>query len=142
MAKAFAGLLILVVAVAVGGYYNYHRNAHLDDELKNRPYAGLSDADLDALLQAYQGEMKGLEGRLAGYGKDRTRVMDGFAPADLHGKVQAFESFARKNNSWRDVNRQRLGHEVEVEKLEREKNIRAQGLHIEKNRILRRLLTF
>ena len=33
-------------------------------------------------------------------------------------------------------------HEIELEKLNKEKNVRSRGLHIERNRILRRLTTF
>ena len=142
MAKVLLGFLIVVVALCGAAYANYERNAPLDAELRDRPYAGLADKDLKALLDAYKAEKRGYQTQLAKSGGDRTTVMDGLAPADYHGKVKAFESFQRQNERWRDVNRQRLSHEVEVEKLEREASIRARGLHIEKNRILRRLTTF
>ena len=128
--------------LTVGGFANYQRNEPLDNELKDRPYATLSDADLDALLQAYEGERMGLENRLNAYAEDRTGVMDGFAPSDLGGKLDAFDSFQRKNNSWRETNRAKLSHEVELDRLNKEKGIRTRGLHIERNRIWRRLTTF
>ena len=141
MGKFFAVLIVLVAVVSIGGFANYHRNAPLDNELKNRPYATLSDSDLTALIEAYQGETQGLQNRLNAYAEDRTGVMEGYAPSDLHGKLGAFDSFQRKNESWRDTNRAKLSHEVELEKLEKERSIRQRGLHIERNRILRRLTT-
>ena len=142
MGKFFASLVILIAVVTIGGFANYHRNAPLDNELKNRPYATISDADLQALIAAYEGEQQGLQNRLNSYAEDRTGVMEGFAPSDLHGKLGAFDSFQRKNESWRDTNRARLSHEIELEKLRTEKGVRDRGLHIERNRIWRRLTTF
>lgn len=140
--KILAVLVLLPLLLVGAAFSNYQRNAPLDEELRNRPYKSISDKDLAALLEAYKGEMQGFETRMNRFSKDRTKVMDGFAPADYDGKVRAFESFQRKNESWRDANRARLGHVVELEKLEHEKSIRDRGLHIEKNRILRRITTF
>ena len=142
MGKVLIALLVVVATVGIGGFVNYQRNAPLDAELQNRPYGTISDADLAALIAAYEGEKTGLENRLKGYSKDRTRVMNGLAPADLQGKLTAFDSFQRKNESWRETNRAKLGHEIELEKLQKEKNIRDRGLHIERNRIIRRITTF
>ena len=65
----------------------------LDQELKNRPYQAYSLEDLEKLTSAYQGQMDGLQARLARTGCDNTRIMDGYAPADFDGKVKAFEQF-------------------------------------------------
>ena len=142
MGKFFAGLILSLAIVSIGGFVNYQRNAHLDQELEQRPYASLSDEDLDTLKQAYEGERQGLQNRLNAYPEDRTGVMDGFAPADLGGKLDAFDSFQRKNKSWRDTNRERLSHEIDLDKLNKEKSVRTRGLHIEHNRVWRRLTTF
>ena len=142
MAKFFATLLFLVIAVGTAGFVNYQRNAPLDDELHDRPYGTLSDDDLGALLAAYDMEHRAAVSILHKHSGDRTRIMDGYAAADFGGKVKAFESFQRSNNQWRDTNAGRLELETELEKLETEQRIRERGLHIEQNRILRRLLTF
>ena len=86
--------------------------------------------------------MDGLQARLSRTGGDNTRIMDGYAPADFDGKLKAFEQFQRKNNSWRDTNRARLEHEVELEKIQKELAIRERGLDDEFTRIKRRVLTF
>ena len=142
MGKALVVFVILVMVAAIGAFSNYQRNAALDEELRERPYASLSDKDLNALLGAYQGQVEGLKNRLGNPKADRTGVMDGFAPADFDGKLRAFESFQRKEHRWRDTNRSKLENQIEVEKLQKERGIRDRGLHQERNRILRRVLTF
>ena len=141
MGKFLAIILIATLGVGLAGFANYHRNEPLDRELVNRPYGTLSDDDLKALIGAYNLERDGAIARL-GKGNDRTRVMDGLAPGDLHGKLKAFNSFQRKNERWRDHNRERIGFNIELEKLKKEQGIRQRGLHEERNRILRRVLTF
>ena len=135
-------LLIATVGVGLAGLANYHRNAPLDQELENRPYGTISDEDLAALIDAYTTERGGAIARMGSKRQDRTRVMDGFAPGDLDGKLKAFDSFQRKNERWREQNRQRIEFDIELEKLKKEKGIRERGLDQERNRILRRLLTF
>ena len=142
MAKVLIGFVALVGALAIAAYANYERNAPLDADLQERPYQSLSDEDLKALLDAYKGQVTGLQAKLGSYSGDRTKVMDGFAPSDFDSKVKAFDRFQRSNSAWRDVNRNRIENQLEVEKLEKEQGIRAQGLHEERTRILRRVLTF
>lgn len=140
MARFFIVLVLVVSGLGLAGWINYERNAHLDQELADRPYATLSDADLEALIEAYDQERARWAARSRS-GDDRTRVMDGYAPSDLQGKLQAFDRFQRKNEAWREANRARLDQEVVIEALRREQDIRNRGLHRERNRILRRLLT-
>ena len=141
MGKFLAFLLIATLGVGLAGFANYHRNAPLDRELENRPYGTLSDHGLKALIDGYNLERDGAIARL-GKGSDRTRVMDGLAPGDLHGKLKAFDSFQRKNEQWRDHNRERIEFNIELEKLKKEQGIRDRGLDDERSRILRRLFTF
>ena len=142
MGKFILVLLLLVVGVGVAGFANYQRNEALDQELQHRPFKAYSLEDLQKLSSAYQGEMDGLQARLSRTAGDNTRMMDGYAPADFDGKLKAFEQFQRKNNSWRDTNRARLEHEVELEKIQKELAIRERGLDDEFTRIKRRVLTF
>jgi len=142
MGKFFLVLVLLVVGLGVAGFANYQRNEPLDHELQNRPYQAYKIEDLQKLENAYQGEMDGLQARLSRTGGDNTRMLDGYAPADFDGKLKAFERFQRKNNSWRDTNRARLEHEVELEKIQSELSIRERGLDDELTRIKRRVLTF
>ncbi|MEE9280464.1 MAG: hypothetical protein V3V67_09845 [Myxococcota bacterium] len=136
---------LLVVAVLVGlpalGVVNYRRNAPLDDELQSRVYASMSDQDLNALVEAYQGEVDRLASRVA----ERPQAedeLDGFAASDLAGRVEGFESFQQYNRQWRRSRAQLFEQEAALAELLREKSIRDQGLHRPLNRIKRRVLTF
>lgn len=55
-------LLVLTVALGVAGGWNYHRNLSAESETP-RPYRSYADADLEALIQAYEGEVGSLEKR-------------------------------------------------------------------------------
>jgi hypothetical protein len=142
MAKFFAVLMGLIVVLAIGAYYNYQRNAHLDKELENRAYASLGDSDLDALISAHTSERDKIKGTLGDGKADPTRVMYGFAPSDLKGKVKAFDHFQRRNSRLKELNRIALQHQVVIEALQKEQSIRDRGLDKEWTRIMRRVTTF
>ncbi len=139
--KTFIVFLLLVIGMGGLGFANYKRNAHLEEGTKPRPYKSFSDADLDALIEAYSGQRDGLANRLKGSG-DRTKIMDGYAPSDFAGKLEAFEQFQRKNESWRDTNRSRLEMVVELERLEFETAFRRQRKEDPWTPIFRRIFTF
>ena len=135
-------IVCLTVAIGLGGlgFANYIRNAHLEEGTKPRPYKGFSEAEVDALIVAYTGERDGLSNRLKNTG-DRTKIMDGYAPSDFGGKVNAFENFQRKNEAWRGTNRSRLEMVVELEKLEFEKQYRRKRKESPWEAILKRVVT-
>jgi hypothetical protein len=141
MGKFFAVLMGLIVALAVGGYYNYQRNAPLDKELENRAYASLSDQDLEALISAHTAERDAVRSKLGGGKADPTRVMYGYAPSDLKGKVKAFDHFQKRNSRLKELNRVALQHQVVIEAIQLEQSIRERGLDEEWTRIMRRVTT-
>lgn len=142
MGKALAVMALLVVGIGVAGFANYQRNAHLDREFGDRPYKGISEADLRALRDAYRAELGRFERKLGSYSSDRTKVLDGFAPGDMGGKAKAFDSFQRQNKAWREVNLQRIERELELEKIAAELALRERGLDDPVKRFWRRVLTF
>lgn len=142
MRQFFLSLLILVLVVGGAGFANYQRNAPLDAELEDRPYAKYSDADLEALLTAHKAERDRIRGALSKKSADPTRVMNGFAAGDFDGKVHAFDKFQKRNSAYKQVNAMALEHEVEIEALEKEVGIRKRGLHDPRKRMMRRILTF
>ena len=133
-------VLVALCAVLIGGFVNYQRNAPLDVELQNRTYAELKQADLEALLAAYQLETQ------------RLRVwVDQEPPAgtpdhakgasDVGGKAETFARFQREANRCRALRQEVLEREATIEALEKEKSIRARGLDQPWRQILRRLTT-
>ncbi len=142
MRQFFLSLVILVVVVGGAGFANYHRNAPLDAELADRPYARYADSDIEALLEAHTAERDRIRGVLSQQGSDPTGVMNGFAAGDFVGKLDAFDKFQQRNNVYKQVNGVALEHEVEIEVLEKEKSIRKRGLNDPRKRMWRRVLTF
>jgi hypothetical protein len=134
-------LLVLLVGLPLVGGFNYMRNAPLDDELKDRPYAGISDADLAALLAAYGKQVEHARAAL-------TTEPDSYALNDpgrfgQYGeKVEAFEKFQRSNDQWKQARGQLFSEQTTLQALQREDSIRQRGLHRPLPRIWRRISTF
>ncbi len=134
-------LCLLLLLLPVAGYANYRRNAPLDKELQNRIHANLSDADLLALIEAYQLETKRL-GASVTEAPDGGDELDGIAPEDFGGKVKAFQDFQVYNRQWRRSRAGLFEQEAALEELRREQSIRDRGLDKPANRILRRVSSF
>lgn len=141
MRQILLALVILVLVVGGAGFANYQRNAPLDNELADRPYARYSDADIEALVTAHKAQRDAIRGALSKKSSDPTRVMNGFAAGDFDGKVHAFDKFQKRNQAFKQVNGMAIEHEVEIEVLQKEQSIRKRGLHHERTRILRRVLS-
>jgi len=136
------GLLIaLLLGIPMIGGLNYLRNAPLDEELVNRPYGGLSDADLDALLAAYEGEVERTREAVA-HEPSMHEVNDPGKFGDYGDKVEAFEKFQYSNESWKRERGQLFGKQNTLEALLHEKSIRARSLDEPTGRIWRRISTF
>ena len=95
-------LLMLGVLVAIlggAGAWNYQRN--LAEEAKEpRPYRSLSDADLQQLRAAYEGEIARLDPRYQKASQQRVRVSKGGHHDD---RVREFERVQRHSRSVREL---------------------------------------
>lgn len=139
--KTFLALMILVIAVVGGGYYNYARNAHLDADLQQlRPFATLKTPDVAQLLSAYEKDVARLKGNV-GQAPGGADVIDRFDSSDVGGKAQGFASFQKNNERWKNARGQVFELEKTINDLRFEKSIRDRGLDNEKTRIWRRLTT-
>jgi hypothetical protein len=137
--KALGALLLLVALVGAGGWWNYQRNAHLDQDLGFRPYETLSNAQLDQLLEAHRQQVVALQARA---GQAPSLSVAGVADSDLEGKIDAFDRFQNANRDWKQRHRAALEEQTRVEALEHEQGIRKAGLDSESGRILRRVTHF
>jgi hypothetical protein len=139
--KTFLALMVLVIAVVGGGYYNYARNAHLDADLqKPRPFATLKTPDVAQLLSAYEKDVARLKGNV-GNAPGGADVIDRFDSSDVGGKAQGFASFQKNNERWKNARGQVFELEKTINDLRFEKSIRDRGLDNEQTRIWRRLTT-
>jgi hypothetical protein len=134
-------ILVLVVGVPLLGAFNYMRNAPLDEELKQRPYAGISDADLASLLAAYGQQVEHARAGVA----EEPSTHD-FNDPERFGhygeKVEAFEKFQHSNDQWKQARGQLFGEQTALKDLRHEASIRERRLHQPWPRIWRRVSTF
>ena len=142
MRQFLVSVVVVVLVVAGAGFANYHRNAPLDQELEDRPYARYGMVDIEALLLAHKAERDRIRSVLSRKSSDPTQVMNGYAAGDFEGKVNAFDEFQVRIQAYKQVNGAALEHEVEIEVLEHEKQIRKRGLDDPRKRVLRRILAF
>ena len=133
-------LLLLLLVLIAGGGYNYYRNAPLDEELESRPYAKLSDSELETMIRAYEDELARATHNLNGP-PDGDWRMRGYAPSDLGGKLEAFDRYQDAAQAWKSRYHRSLEHKGQIELLHKEQEIRAAGLHKAWRRALRRLIT-
>jgi hypothetical protein len=141
MFKAFLALVVLVIAVVGGGYYNYSRNAPMDaDLLQPRPFATLKTPDVAQLLSAYEKDVARIRGSIA-KAPGGAEVIDRFDSSDVGGKAQGFANFQKDNQRWKNARGQVFELEKTIKDLRFEKSIRDRGLDVEKTRIMRRLTT-
>jgi hypothetical protein len=139
MDKLFS-VVALIALLAGGGYLNYQRNAYLDEDAPARTYATLSDAQIEQLIAAYEGELyKATEA--VDDKSDPSALLDGYRAGDLTGRVEAFDRFQDQNKDWKSSYRHKVEQEVMIEALRREQQLRGQGMDQEWRRILRRVVT-
>lgn len=139
--KVAAVLIVLVGALGAGGYYNYQRNAHLDEELEQRQYATLDREQVQQLLDAYRADLESVQ-RRAARASDGSDQMQGHKAADFEGRVKSFDRFQQENRQWKTLRGEAWERQATIEALEHELRIRDAGLDQEWNRIRRRVLHF
>ena len=116
------GALALLLAVLVGGAaWNYQRNL-ARERAEFRPYRGYSDADLAALIGAYEQESK-RSGRRYDSAKDRRAHVQ--AKDDVMGNVREFERAQRVRLAARDARSDYAGARASLEGLQEEAALRA-----------------
>ena len=138
--KAFFTIVLLgVVAVGGVGYWNYERNAALDEDLQHRPFKTYSTEQVSQLLDAHRQNVTSLA---AAAGQAPSMNVRGVDESDLEGKIDAFDRFQRKNSQWKTKHRRALTEMTQVDALELELSIREAGLDQEWVRITRRATHF
>ena len=132
-------LTLLLLATAIAGGANYVRNEPLDAELADRPYATISEAELNSLRRAYRAEAEDLRAWIAAEPQARPSAT---SASDMQGKLQDFERFQHEANEWRAQRSRLLEREVTLAKLQQERSIRDRGLHRPWRQVLRRVISF
>ena len=128
-------VVVLLGLIAAGGY-NYHRNWQVEAAIP-RPYAGYSQADLEALHAAYEAENSLVERQ---YGRAVKRLGKGGSAGMLDENIRAFENAQKRSSGSRALGvqlsmQQTATGEIAAEIARREEEGAALQLH------LKRLLT-
>jgi hypothetical protein len=136
--RGSVGGLVLLLLLLVGGVgWNYHRNLEAESR-EFRPYRGYAEADVDALIEAYEeaAEQSGsryhrvVERRTASQAKDH-----------VMGNVKEFERVQNAGRATRDAREQYADARASLEVLRKERSRRA----TERSKLrvfLRRAFTF
>jgi len=132
------GALALLLAVLVGGAaWNFHRNL-AREQAEFRPYRGYSDADLAALVAAYEQESKATGHRYDAAVDRRAHVQ---AKGDVMGNVREFDRAQKVRLAARDARSDYAGARTSLEGLKKEVARRA-GDRSRLQVFLRRAFTF
>lgn len=130
-------LVVLLLALGVGGAWNYRRNLDAEAAESPRPYRTLSNAEIGDLIAAYQGEIDEWQAKQGGADRRSGAVRD---RALFEDQIREFERVQREGARSRALGGELLLRRIELEKLEEEQRLRSSSqstlaLH------LRRLLT-
>lgn len=138
MAGKLLSVLLLLLAVAAAGGFNYHRNWKAEQqEQGNRPLGGYPTAGLESLADGYRAEIAALEARKAGASELAHEARD---RTFLSERVQEFEKVQRSSARIRDLNgelgqREARLREVEQE-LEYRNRVESGGLQLHLSRLI------
>jgi hypothetical protein len=136
--RGSASSLVLVLVVLVGAVgWNYHRNAQVEEH-EFRPYRSYTEADLAALIEAYE-EVEAATGDR--YESAVTRRSEARGTGDLMGNLNEFERVQRAGRKTRDARGQYADARASLEELRKERARRA-GERSKLRLFLRRAFTF
>lgn len=109
-------LLAVMVALGAAGGWNYHRNLTAEAQTP-RPYRAYTDADLEALVGAYEAEVASLSGRY-----DAAKSVRGESRNEQHfdSKVREFERVQGISRRSREAGAKLSVSEAELEGLRAE----------------------
>jgi hypothetical protein len=112
-------LLVALLIGAIGaGAWNYHRNWQREQESRaSRPLAGYATEDLEALAEAYRGEVKAGAAKYDHAKQGRAQSRD---RAYFDEQVQEFEKVQRASNRTREVGAQLAERETSLRAVEDE----------------------
>ena len=111
-------LLVIVVAAIGAGAWNYQRNLKLEQASRAaRPLSGYSTEDLEALADAYRGEVASRSARYEGAKGQRAEARE---RAYFDQQVQEFEKVQRQSSKARDAGGELAVREAALRDVEAE----------------------
>jgi hypothetical protein len=133
-----ASALVLVLLALIGAVgWNYHRNLTAEQR-EFRPYRSYAEADLAALIEAYEAAEESADGR---YGAALGRRADARSTGHLMGNLNEFERVQAAGRRTRAAREELADARASLEALRKEKALRA-GERSPLQLFLRRAFTF
>ena len=123
--RATGSLLLLLVLVSGLAAWNYHRNWQIERETeRSRPYRSYAVEDLEALREAYAGELEGVRARFEQAKRSRMRPQGDVG--SIAGNVAQFQQTTRKSAAIRDAAAGVADRQSQIAELDRELSLREQ----------------
>ena len=120
--RGSAGALVLVLALLVGAVaWNFHRNLEAESR-EFRPYRGYAEADIDALIGAYE---QAAEKAGTRYGRVAERRTEARAAGDVMRNVEEFERVQSAGRTTRAAREDFAAARASLELLREERSRRA-----------------
>jgi len=135
MGKREVGIMLVILGAA--GEYNYQRNKAEEERDTPRAYIGYSDAEIAALIEAYQQEAEALEER---YVAAKNRTIETRSGGLIDEQIREFERAQEAGTSTRSVGADVAQREAIVRELRNEQSLRGSPADALKAH-LRRLVT-
>ena len=122
--RASGSVLLLLAVVAAAGGWNYYRNWQLELQTEGaRPFEGYATTDLEALREAYQGELQGVQAQFDAARNRRTRPQGD--RGSIAGNVDQFARTTKASNRIRAAAAEVAERQQKIADLDRELGIRA-----------------
>jgi len=123
--RATGSLLLLLLLVSGLGAWNYHRNWQIERATeRDRPYSSYSVQDLEALREAYAGELEGVQARFEQAKRNRVRPQRD--AGSISDNVAQFQRTTRKSAAIRDAAAGVADRQSQIAELDRELALREQ----------------
>lgn len=120
MNRLVLAALVLLAVVGAGGF-NYHRNASSEQAKAPRLYRSYGDADLAALIEAYEHETEVAQAR---YDGTRSALRQGRGSVHLGDRVRDFERAQAQGRKSRGLTGELAQREAVLRELRREQELR------------------
>jgi len=114
-------ILVLLVILGAAGEYNYQRNLAAEESKAPRTYRGYSDAEIAALIEAYQQEVEALEARYGAAKSDTFEVKNGGL---IDERIREFERAQQAGTSTRSMGGDVAKQAAILRELRKEQSLR------------------
>ena len=125
MEKRDVGVTILILGLLVilgaAGEYNYQRNKAAEDRATPRAYLGYSDAEIAALIEAYEQEVEALEAR---YRAAKSHTIETRSGGLIDEQISEFERAQKAGAATRSRGADVAQRDAVLRELRREQSLR------------------